>query len=350
MTADIFLQKKDFFVLDALRCLRHDNSQNQCSKCINMCEFDAIKVFKKKITLTGDLCTNCGECIGSCPTEALSLESFDMTSFVLDFVQNEKVDIMDGVDIPTLAMLDAHHIVSVVLRRQNNIKLLATSQTKEKVIKYINDKIVIANEFLKEIRCEFVVLFDIVSTTTDTKKRGLLKNIFTITKEIKRDEKASHQLKKIEKYVPPKLTLLKNSLKIAVDDINVDTIKTIKGIIANKEIDFLSCTNCGECAHFCPTDALFRTHDSDGVFFQSGKCIGCGVCKMVCEPNAITSPSQIDLMRFMYDQADLLVRYDYITCKECKTAFIDKGVKDICDRCATYKDDFADMFVMAKDL
>lgn len=350
MREDVFLQRKEFFVLDALRCLRHDNSQNQCSKCINICDVNALSIFKKRITLNAELCTNCGECIGSCPTESLSLESFDMSGFVLDFVQKDKSSIVDGVDVPTVGMFDAYHIVSIMLRKKSDIDFVTTSHTKENMTKYINDKIDTANEFLEQLNLPYRAKSVFKETTTDTKKRGLLKNIFTITKEIKTDDNASKQLKKVEKYVPPKLTLLKNSLKLISEELNVENIKTVKGLIANKEIDFQACTNCGECAHFCPTEALFRSSENDGIFFQSGKCIGCGVCKMVCEPDAITSPASVDLTRFMFDQADLLVHYEYHTCNECKTAFAYKGKGDICDRCLTYKDDFADMFVMAKDL
>ncbi|QOG11728.1 4Fe-4S binding protein [Arcobacter sp. FWKO B] len=350
MREDVFLQRKDFFVLDALRCLRHDNSQNQCSKCINICDFDAIVVFKKKITLKSELCTNCGECIGSCPTESLSLESFDITNFVLEFVQKDTNTVTDGLDIPTLAMLDVHHIVSMIIRKKSNLEFIATSQTKEKIIKYISDKIDTANLFLEQIKSGYKAQLVVQSTSSDIKKRGLLKNIFSITKDIKQDINASTHLKKAQKFVPPKVTLFKNSLKLIADELEVDTINTVKGLIANKKIDFQTCTNCGECAHFCPTQALFRTSDNDGIYFQSGKCIGCGVCKMVCEPNAITSPSTVELNRFMFDQADLLVQYEYRPCVECKTAFAYKGTSDLCDRCGTYKNDFEDMFTMAKDI
>ncbi|MDY0327652.1 MAG: 4Fe-4S binding protein [Arcobacteraceae bacterium] len=350
MITEVFLQKKDFFILDSLKCLRYDNSQNNCSKCMDICDFDAITVFKKKIKLEGSLCTNCAECIGSCPTEALSLETFDSTSFVLDFVQKETNTIKDGLDIPTLAILDAHHIVSMILRKKENLNLVASSQTKEKVIQYITKKIDISNEFLNQIQSPYSVSLDIVEVSYDIRKRGLFKNILNISKEIRNDEKLSNHLQKSEKFVPPKVTLFKNSLKLIADELEIETISTVKGLIANKEIDFLTCTNCGECAHFCPTEALFRTSANDGIYFQSGKCIGCGVCKMVCEAKAITSPPSVDIGRFIFDQADLLVSYEYHTCKECKTSFAYKGIRDICDRCATYKDDFASMFVMAKDI
>lgn len=350
MRENQFLQKKEFFVLDALSCLRYDNSQNECNKCIDMCDYNALGIFKKRITLYNDLCTNCAECIGSCPTDALSLESFDINGFVLDFIQKEVNVIVDGIDVPTFGMFDAHHIVSLVLRKKENIEFVTTTQTNEKIKFYIQEKVTIANRFLQEIEFSFNAKINYIEKDIDSKKRGLLKNIFTITKELKKDDGVSKNLKKTQKYTPPKLLMLKNSIKLISEELKKEEIPTIKGLIANKEIDFLSCTNCGECVHFCPTDALFRPTQNDTIMFTSGKCISCGICKMVCASDAISSPSTINLIRFAYDQAEVLVQYEYHICKECKTAFAYKGIKDICDRCDSYIDEFEDMFTMAKDI
>lgn len=54
-------------------------------------------------------------------------------------------------------------------------------------------------------------------------------------------------------------------------------------------IDGKKCTNCGTCAVWCPTGALFMR--SNKLQFDSKACIGCGQCLTVCPEGAIENKS-----------------------------------------------------------
>ena len=48
------------------------------------------------------------------------------------------------------------------------------------------------------------------------------------------------------------------------------------------------CIQCGACASFCPTEALFMDRESMEVSFDNSKCVVCGMCLECCPTRAIT--------------------------------------------------------------
>ncbi|MDD4172213.1 MAG: NIL domain-containing protein [Syntrophomonas sp.] len=47
------------------------------------------------------------------------------------------------------------------------------------------------------------------------------------------------------------------------------------------------CTQCGACASFCPTEALYIDRPSMDVSFDNSKCVVCGMCLDCCPTRAI---------------------------------------------------------------
>lgn len=46
------------------------------------------------------------------------------------------------------------------------------------------------------------------------------------------------------------------------------------------------CTDCGQCASICPSNAINR--DVSGKYYiNPAECTGCGVCKSICPEEAI---------------------------------------------------------------
>ncbi len=48
------------------------------------------------------------------------------------------------------------------------------------------------------------------------------------------------------------------------------------------------CIQCGACASFCPTEALYIERSSMEVSFDNSKCVVCGMCLDCCPTRAIT--------------------------------------------------------------
>lgn len=348
-----FIQENNLFGLNTLKCLRNEYLYNDCRLCFSACPTNALGLMKNKIHLDAQSCTSCGDCIGICPTESLSLENFDVNSFVLEFLKSDNNRIVETIDIPSFGMFDTYHLLSLVLRARHNIFLEYKESITSKELDYIDEVVQKSNYFLASIGFESsLFLKQHQKEVQNSARRNLFKNLVQTKKELTKEVKVSHKLNEKEKTVPSKLILFKNSLKLVCEDIqqpllNIDDEKTV---LYNKSIDFDACTNCVECITFCPTNALFQSPAKDAIYFQAGKCIGCEICQSVCQPNAIKSESTLDMIAYMFDQAAQLVEFEYIKCTQCNGAFINKNQGDVCERCADYANNFDKMFTLAKDM
>lgn len=348
-----FIQQKELFSLNTLKCLRNEYLYNDCQLCFSQCPTQALDLFKGKIRLFTEQCTQCGECIGICPTEALSLENFDVNGFVFEFINSEKNQIIEKIDIPTFSMFDSYHLISIVLRSKQNIFLEYDDNISEHALNYIESVVQNANYFLAFIGSESsLFLKPFKKELQDHSRRNLFRQLVQTNKELNKEIHISARLNEHEKNVPAKHILFKNSLKLVCEDIQQQELQVNHEhtIVFSKIIDFERCTNCVECITFCPTQALFQNSTKDAIYFQSGKCIGCQICEQVCQPNAIKTHSNLNIIDHMFDRAHKLVEFEYIKCSECNGAFINKNQGNVCERCSDYKNNFDKMFVLAKDI
>lgn len=346
-----FTQQAGVFTLNALKCLRNEYLFNDCTLCFQRCEHNALGIFKEKIKLFDEQCTQCGECIGVCPTQALSLETFDVNEFVFAFLQQEKNSIVHKQDIPSFGMLSSFHLASIVLRAKKNIFLhYYEEDVSVETLDYIQTRIKQSNHFLATLGIEnSLFLKSQLNKEVNTQRRGLLKTLVHSKKELQKEFTFTEKLNEHDKAMPAQNILFKNSLKLVCEDIQTQ-INTQSGMVFNKQIDFNACTNCVECVTFCPTQALFQNASKDAIYFQSGKCIGCDICEQVCKHQAIEPNESLDMITYMFDKAQKLVEFEYAKCKECNNAFIKKDNTAVCSFCKPFLSEHASMFTLAKDM
>lgn len=356
-----FIQTSNLFSYTATRCLRNEYYHNDCRICIDLCPKGAFNIVRNKLTLFENECVGCAGCIGSCPTEALEIESFDPNGFAAGFAhQNEKI-LSCKVSTPCLGVFDVEHFSVMALRGGENVTcdlshcaecpLNENAQLEQS----IRSKIATANQFLESIEIsERIETIEVKEEQAD--RRALFRKGFEKIKESVTNESQAHvsmtsaHHKQADMKMPLKRILLKNSLKEIVGDLKTTTFMTASSLFYNKQIDFSACTNCGDCTQFCPTDALFPTSDKQGIYFSQGKCIGCGICENICKPNAIHSKEGFDLISVAFDRAEELVHYEMVMCHECRTPYPYKGGEPICDRCVGFVKQNPNMFTLARDM
>jgi len=356
-----FVQKNNLFSFTATRCLRNEYFHNDCHICIDLCPKNAIQLVRNKLTLFDNECVECAGCIGSCPTESFEIENFDPNEFAASYALNTTPTLSCKISTPCLGVFDVEHLLVMVLRSGENAMLdlshcatctLNEHGTMEGVIRAHIDE---ANRFLTQIGIEkHIKTIDLLEEEAPRRalfRKGLEKAKDALGREsaVWKSMTASHHAI-VGMLTPLKRVMLKNSLKEYVGNMAVTTFSDISPLFFNKQIDFHTCTNCGDCIQFCPTDALFASSDKQGIYFSAGKCIGCGICEAICKPNAISKKEEYDLIGFAFDRAEQLVHYEMVMCNECRCPYPYKGGEPICDRCAGYKKEFSNMFTLARDM
>jgi len=95
------------------------------------------------------------------------------------------------------------------------------------------------------------------------------------------------------------------------------------------------CNLCGNCAVFCPTEALRIDKGGDAVrlSFNVSRCLGCDLCVEVCSPRALSIDTQIHLSHVLKEADRSLVDMTYFECAKCKQPFPAAEKKPLCDFC-----------------
>jgi ferredoxin len=356
-----FIQKKNLFGFTATRCLRNEYFHNECHICIDVCPKEAIQLVRNKLTLFDNECIECAGCIGSCPTEAFEIENFDPNEFAVTFANQDNALLSCKSTTPCLGVFDTEHLLVMALRGEKEVvcdvshctacPLNINTVMENTIRKHVEE----ANQFLTQVSIAKTIQTLEVHEEQEP-RRALFRKGFEKAKEamvqtpIKQKSMTASHHALPDMVMPLKRVLLKNSLKEFVGSMEVTDFKESSALFFNKQIDFMTCTNCGDCTQFCPTDALFATSDKQGIYFSQGKCIGCGICEDICKPNAITAKDGFDMVSIAYERSQELVHYEMVMCQECRCPYPYKGGEPICDRCEGYKKEFSNMFTLARDM
>lgn len=354
-----FIQRAHLFTYVGTECLRNEYYHNDCRLCIDICPKGAFSLFRNKLTLSDDACVSCAACIGGCPTEALGVENFDSNAFVAGFKEAESPKLSCKENTPCLGVFDTSHLLTMALRAQPPLCDLShcaecALNVGGKIEARIRGNVDEANRFFESVGSE-QRLETIEEAAETNSRRALFRKAMDKVKEQAVESHPAlsmtleHQ-RNATARVPLKMLMLKNSIKEHLSDFKTTTIPGDNPLFTEKRIDFQACTNCGDCAQFCPTEALFLSGDKHGINFIAGKCIGCNICGDICKSAAVSTAETCDLVTVVYDRPNTLVHYEMVQCHECRCPYPYKGGDPICDRCKDFKADFSTMFTMAKDL
>lgn len=341
-------------IFDQYKCVRTDYLYAECRKCADICPEGSFYFKKEKLILNSQTCTGCAVCIGACPSEALNIEAFDENQYILKFAKSSSTLISCKNDSPCLAVFDEHHFISAVMLKNENIECDLTQcdsceyKNAKEIKESLKERVRNSNLFLSEIG--FAKKISQEPKEIVNERRGFFKKLtqIAVSQTILEKPKISG-VNPTKTQIPIKKTILKNRIKEYLDLNGTKTISSGYGIAANKSVDEAKCTNCGDCASFCPTGAFSLDGSKEKLFFQLGKCVGCGICMQVCKPNAIEKKQEINLFDFANDSEILMVNHPLKVCKKCKLAFYAKEEETICLHCVMMEKDFADMFRPASD-
>ena len=330
----LYIDRVGAFALDRLACLRNEYANNACTLCQDSCAHEAF-VFKQGKLRLSSLCTQCGACMGACPTKALSLYGFSVQK-ALAYVKKESSPLFTCKgEMPCLGALSVDEWCALLLEGKNVTCHLFECATCEHnrdgaVKSMIRARIDEANDFVSKLHKNERISFSSQKPKEST-RRAFFERFIAPSKFVPSlPEAPRFELKKVLKAT------LSASLK--VEPFSFVHTKAVSQ----------TCDNCKECVQFCPTHALSYNHDQTELLFQMGTCIGCGICEDICKKEAIRQVTkEVDLVDFAYDRAVVLVHHDLQVCLTCKCAFSYKGGEKVCERCSTFENEHAQMFVLA---
>ena len=348
------LEGQEKILIDGLKCLRAEYLYNECSLCMEICPEEAIMLWSnKRVLLDLQKCIDCSACIGVCPTSAISNAEFDPNTFVLKFSIGDEDRLSCKSNTPCLNIFNTEQFLSLGLRNEFVICDMSHCEgcevNKNSIVEVsIKAHIAEANTFL-EAMGEGNRISAGYEEPIEVARRELFGKLAKGVNGLQNDMEIGKIFNENDS-LPMHRQLLQNSLKSVIENVKQTTIPQAFGFTANKQIDFQSCTNCGECVQFCPTNALIYSSDKSYILFQNLRCIDCGICDDICKPNSFSGKPELDLITMAFDRAMIVIEHHFVICSECKTVFPQKNDETVCMRCVDFVEGSSDLFALARDL
>lgn len=330
-------------------CVKVFAKSASCINCADICPEGAIS-FADNIPQVSSHCTECGLCLGSCPTDAISLKNFDTLETIFGTLEKKQHSLTCGIDVPCLGVYHTEHLISMTLLSDTDTFAL---QHCELCADAITQRAAEANLFLTELQSNKLITLSSAPTlevdepeVDQTANRraflerltlkGAIKSKMEFEKEVEAEEmrqiSAADSANIRKKELPNRRKLLYMALKRAPD-------KEIDSTLPSDNLTFISqkavnsdCDNCSMCYRICPTGALQSDKRQTKIEFDMLACVKCKLCHDVCTPNAITL-EPINMAKFFKPKIDGLIKFNVVRCNECANFFTYQGGEMICPRC-----------------
>ncbi len=304
----------------AENCVRTLSISSECSVCKDNCLVGAVNISSNVVKIDHKICTECGDCVGICPTGAIGVKDANITSCSVE----ELICLAKDTDIELL--IDA--------------KLNSNSLQQNKVDE--------ANAIL--------AAFGIANKVTVSQKEGqkeqpidgskrVLFRMFTkegisaASEAVKTDEEYKNSVDYLllkQKKLPQKRELfLSFCAEHRPKETETDSSYPLS-FATEKHIDD-TCDNCSLCYNLCPSGALETTAMKNAIIFSAHLCLKCKLCEDVCEKKSITSLPVVTLSVFAERKKKVLKKFAAKLCPTCGAVFA--AETDECARCTKESED-----------
>lgn len=338
--------------IDLGNCVKVYSKHSSCTKCQDICPVSAIS-YNENIPEVNDACVDCGGCIGTCPTEAISLKNFDTLEFIFTHIESDESLISCKKNIPCLATLSIENLISLALL--SNKTVLDTGhclncEIANPLAQEIQNNIHQANMFLENIESpKRIVAEDIhyeeVITKEEPNRRDFLKKFSLkgavkskiefeqiLEKEEKRGITLEDSANMRQKNIPNKRKLFFMALKRVDKPEQYNTIEHNNISFTSQKEIHNNCDNCSMCYRICPTGALQSDKRNTKIEFDALMCVKCSLCHDVCETDAIKLRTY-NTKEIFEPKIEELINFKVVRCEECANYFTYFGGEKTCPRC-----------------
>ncbi|ALU12110.1 hypothetical protein EYM_00435 [Ignicoccus islandicus DSM 13165] len=208
-----------------------------CTKCKDVCKWEAIRLRDNYVSIDPDKCVSCGDCVAVCPQRVLSMPGFDDRA--LGRLENVK----------KIWLLEPSEIFPEAFSKESLVLFWNPRDELVKILRSLGFEVCYGGECYEELpeklsNCKFVQLID------------------------------DQHVKRLRIRGWP------GSYKVKIDE--------------------KLCTFCLQCVNVCPTHALehvFLDPVRKSIQFYPSNCIGCEACVNACPPNKGIIEMGIDTIR-----------------------------------------------------
>ena len=301
-----------------------------CDLCLSSCPHGAISQDEKGVTVDTVACVECGGCLAACPTGALQNGRFDDESFLHYFktVSLEKCS-------------------TIVIGCEENLRQLWWQQ----------GDVTTENTFFLEYEPEqglstfhYLYLFSLgISRVIVLRKSGEAEGAqqkqIGLTNELveklydRKSFVSSTLVSDLQRLTPveagdvieipeaiAQFDNRRTGLVAILGEMVLATGRTVEmqpeGYIpfATVRCDESRCTQCMACLNECRIQALHADEEGISLHQIPARCVGCGLCAMVCPENALAISSSFTLEPSFFEN-QVMADAEPMVCKQCGKVF-----------------------------
>ena len=334
-----------------------------CNLCHEQCPSGAIRRDGEGVHVDSLLCTECGICVSVCPTGAIDYHRFSDESFI-DYFSTLALDAVDAVvlgrseslhrywwrekgrssrnmfflEYPRLEALSLFHFLQLFSRGAQRVLLLLDPQSEADSS---------CRRTVESVGRLLEALFGVANLVGFCSPEDL--SIFTALParskvEYGQERSFAHRRQRL-------VELLLDGYRHAAREI---TLGREDGAFGTVLCDTSRCTHCFACLNECKIGALRAGDEAHSLLFESGLCVGCGLCVRICPEDALKLDPETVLGPTWLSPIELS-RAEPMLCKQCGREFgtrkgfekvmkilnsrkmADKGHFEYCDTCRVVK-------------
>lgn len=341
---------RDPVSVDPARCTVGRKGTEGCRACETACPHDAVDISISgdgTVTIDADACTDCGICLGGCPTEAIessrspsletlseatktALERVDTKRSRLPFVgsdpdpvviafasQSVLPAVVDGaangpptvpIPIPDAGRVPAGLFLATLAAGAGGVTIVTDPHEPTEAIENRVD----ATRDTLEMLTEDAPVGHVSTTDPAT--------VADVLESVSRETTATND---------PDPTLARGTTATELSAAAVDVLADgpRKGVtvpsLGSIAVDAQACTLCRACERLCPTGALVQP-DASTLTFDPAACTGCGICS-ACPEDAIEVFDEIEVP---LGNRTEVVKATGVVCERCGEEFVSEAAFD----------------------
>lgn len=354
----------------ATRCTRYRYRYSGCSRCAEACPHEAVELSDEGVRISASACRNCALCAAACPTEALLADNLPRIEVLKrsaklpevtfacapsELKGDEIVPCLGGLDAAMLAYLASRGVAVTLAGTQHCAECPHGAQGEVRLGLHLEAVEALRGSVGNDRWAEISVPDDGETVQGkagyDPSRRHLFRRFVgrgadQLMHPVPVAGAQPVPLKAI-RFAAPFSTAGRELLQLLFEAKKEDLTPLLAhaAIFAAQVSIRHGCNACEACARSCPTGAM-QIRESGTAWqlgFQFARCVGCGVCVEVCQPQ---------VLHFQDEMGSLAKATEPVTlhalgkqrCTRCDRFFISTDPAEICPICEGDDEDFASMF------